>query len=160
MVGEVGQAFARRVYERLRARWNPPEHYEDVVDPLEPFGSSAQDGCVQAIVGVMLERRERLPDRQVDQDPFVFEGADARGVTAVRLQAPHETRRPIRGGIDMFQLGDELCEAGVIKRCSQAANIGLSELVAGRHRKSIERAVSKDKVIYIVLYKEPEDLRP
>ena len=63
------------------AGWHPPHHEILVFKMLEPFGAAAVKLLVNGLVDKALERRDALPDGQVDGDLWI-------GIGGVLVELP------------------------------------------------------------------------
>ena len=66
------------------------------------------------------QRLDRLPDRHVDDQAVVAEGADGGGVAVLGLEAPDEARARVGDGVDRREGRDEVGQAGA-RRAARAA---------------------------------------
>ena len=129
VVFEILQPLAR-----FGDRWNvtrgdPPEGQNRPVDLLEPLLSAAKRAYVIASVDELLRRFERFPDRHVDRHEIVaVVRTDGRRVSVLRLESPHETRRPISERVDRIELRAEAFHDWVVDRRPKSPNVHLRQM--------------------------------
>jgi hypothetical protein len=114
-------------------RGDLPEGDGGSVHGLETVIAVAEEEVLVAAVGVVLQHLDVLPDRHVDQDAVVFEGADGGGVAGFVLKASDEVGAGFGGGVHIFELRVEASHDRVVDRRAHARNVDLGELVSGRH---------------------------
>src|SRR5512133_2937060 len=90
---------------------HPPEHDARLFHPLEPFPTAAPDLHMRSLERVALQRRDVLPDRNVDERARTdrpYRGRVARFI----LQPPDEPGSRVRQRIDAVEVRHELSHAG------------------------------------------------
>src|SRR5206468_1801931 len=111
---------------------DPPESEDWPFDWLEPLFPIAKRSDVCAAIHELLQRVERLPDRQVDGHALVLERPDRRGVAVFGLKAPDESRAAVGQRIDGIELRPEAFHDRIVDRRAKAADVNLGEMEA-RH---------------------------
>src|SRR3990167_8233261 len=112
----------------------PPEGQYRRVGLLEPVLLVAQYAQVLACVDVVFQRLERVPDRQVDDDPLVLERLEGGGVACVGLQAPDEARAGFGHWVDRPDFPAEALHAQGVERGEGFGDIDLGQVIAVVHR--------------------------
>src|SRR6202020_1622769 len=97
------------------------------LEGLEKFPAPRHDGRVRTAIHELKQGLRIFPDRHINGKERVRCSADTRRITALILQAPHETGACIRQSVDSVQSSEEVGGAGVALRRHQLANIDLSE---------------------------------
>lgn len=82
-------------------------------------------------VGVRLERLDRIPYREVDQDVGLVEHSDIGQVAIFFLQPLHESRSGVGSGVDLVQRVHELGHDGTVGRPIGNRDVYLGQLPRG-----------------------------
>lgn len=106
----------------------PPKCLVMPVEGLEEFSASRHDGRVRTSIHELEQRVGIFPDRHVDGEERVRCCADAGGIPALILQAPHETRTCVRQCVDSVQSREKVGSARVALRRGQPTHIDLCEM--------------------------------
>jgi hypothetical protein len=116
---------------RPMAGWHPPHHEILVFKMLEPFGAAAVKLLVNGLVDEALERRDALPDGQVDGDLWIGIGPRTGGVAALVDVTPNGTRRPLGQTVHQREIVREICHAWIVDLVSNAADVQLRKMMIG-----------------------------
>ncbi len=132
---EMGQALLGVGHRREAAGGDPPQRHVGLGHGFEPEAALHHDVAVIGSQHEGPQRRQRLPDRQVDHDALVVEGADGGGVTGFGLQPPDEALGGVGPGVDGIQGGHETGQGRRVDGRLQAADVDLCQVIAVRlHR--------------------------
>jgi hypothetical protein len=86
---------------------------------------------VNGLVDKALERRDALPDGQVDGDLWIGIGPRAGGVAALVDVTPNEARRPLGQTVHQREIVREICHAWIVDLVSNAADVQLRKMMIG-----------------------------
>jgi hypothetical protein len=130
VLADEGNALHRLRRGGEVAGGHPPHRQVVLGQSLEPLAAAAEHLQVVAPVGEVLQRLDRLPDREIDQHHVVVVvGAQARGVRAALVdQTPDEARRTVGQGVDLGELGYEVGQDGAVERGEDASDVHLGEM--------------------------------
>ena len=116
---------------RAMAGWYPPHDEIMVFKMLEPFGTAVVILLVNGLVDKALERRDVLPDGQVDSDPWIGIGPRAGGVAALVDITPDETWRAFGQAVHQCEIVREICHPWIVDLVSNAADVQLRKMMIG-----------------------------
>src|SRR2546423_236262 len=111
---------------------DPPEHIAPLPLVLEPHAPLAQHPGVGRPVGELLQRLDRLPDREVEDDRLVLEDAHRGRVAAVVLEPPDEALGLVGEGVHHREALDELAHDRVVERPHFLRDVELGYVHAAR----------------------------
>jgi long-subunit acyl-CoA synthetase (AMP-forming) len=115
---------------------NPPHGHVRTAEVLEPGATSAQKLGMRRPIDVVLQRLDRLPDRQIDENPIVLIRPQIGGVPFRRLQPPDKAGAVIREGVDLLEPRHEPFQDGGIERSFHAGDVDLGDVMVAGHVQS------------------------
>src|SRR5688572_7050558 len=131
---QVSETLLCLGHGRDLASRNPPQDEDGPLQRLKPLFSCPQRFDVATLVHEMLQRFHRLPYRHVDRHQVVARvRPDGRGVAIFRLQAPDESRAPVRNRVDRIELDAEAFHDVALDRTAKSPDVCLCKMVT-QHR--------------------------
>src|SRR6266567_3850681 len=115
---------------RNMAGRHPPQGSVSALEPLEPGVPHAKQLAMRAVIDILPQSFNALPYRHVEQQAFVFEWPQVRGVPLIRLQTPHESGACIGENVDLFEALNESSHDRIVELSTDPADVYLGEMIA------------------------------
>src|SRR5262245_13880351 len=115
---------------RLMARRHPPKRDGHVGQTIEPLTAAPEDVAVRAAIDEVVQRREILPHRKIDDDAVVVVRPHGRRIALRVLKPPHESGTAVGERVNRRKIGHEVRHDGVVERRFDARNVDLRKMIS------------------------------